>query len=193
MELPGQTTTELQRWLDLLKSGDEQGRTKLLDRACERLRLLARRMLRGYPLVRRWEETGDVLNAAMLRLFRALLDVQPESLRHFFNLAATQIRRELIDLARQHARLEGQRELKADVPCDRDEPVTLAEWTEFHGKVEGLPEDEREVFSLIWYEELTQAEVADLLKVSTRTVIRRWQNARFLLGLALYGHGQDAK
>jgi len=193
MTSPGQTTTELQHWLDLLKSGDEQGRTKLLDRACERLRKLARRMLRGYPVVRRWEETGDVLNAAMLRLFRALLDVQPESLRHFFNLAAQQIRRELIDLARQHARLEFQTELTTEVAADRDEPGTLAEWTEFHAKVEGLPDAEREVFSLVWYEELTQAEVADLLKVSTRTVIRRWQNARCLLGLALYGHQPDAK
>lgn len=192
MAAPGNTTTELQRWLDLLKSGDDQGRTQLLDRACERLRLLARRMLRGYPLVRRWEETGDVLNAAMLRLFRALLDVHPESLRHFFNLAAQQIRRELIDLARQHARLEGQAELTTEVAADRDEPGTLAEWTEFHAKVEGLPESEREVFSLIWYEELTQAEAADLLKVSTRTVIRRWQSARCLLGRSLYEHKPDA-
>lgn len=191
MTSPGQTTTELQRWLDLLKSGDEQGRTRLLDRACERLRILARRMLRGYPLVQRFEQTDDVLNAAMLRLFRALLDVQPESLRHFFNLAAQQIRRELIDLARQHARLDGQAELATDLAADRSEPGTLAEWTEFHGQVEGLPDAEREVFSLIWYEELTQAEVADLLKVSTRTVMRRWQNARLLLGMALYGHGQD--
>lgn len=187
----GQTTTELQRWLDLLKSGDEQGRTKLLDRACERLRLLARRMLRGYPQVRRWEETGDVLNAAMLRLFRALLEVRPESLRHFFNLAATEIRRELIDLARKNARLEGQAQLKAEVPGEHDEPGTLVQWTEFHAKVEELPDEEREVFSLVWYEELTQAEVADLLKVSTRTVIRRWQNARFMLGMALYGQQQD--
>lgn len=193
MASPGQTTTELQRWLDLLKSGDDQGRTRLLDRACERLRNLARRMLRGYPSVRRWEETGDVLNAAMLRLFRALLEVQPESLRHFFNLAAQQIRRELIDLARQHARLTGQAELNAEVPTDRDEPGTLAQWTEFHAKVEGLPDEEREVFSLIWYEELTQAEVADLLKVSTRTVIRRWQNARCLLGHSLYEHEPDGK
>ena len=187
MAAPGQTTAQLQQWLDLLKKGDDQGRTKLLDHACERLRKLTRRMLRGYPLVRRLEQTDDVLQNAMMRLFRALLDVRPESLRHFFNLAAQQIRRELIDLARQHARLDGQVELKAEVAADHDEPSTLAQWTEFHGKVEALPEDEREVFSLIWYEELTQAEVADLLKVSTRTVIRRWQHARYRLGQALYG------
>src|ERR1700722_6951882 len=101
--MSGHTTTELQRWLDLLRAGDEQGRTKLLDHACERLRKLCRRMLRGYPLVRRWEQTDDVLQNAMLRLYRALLDVHPESLRHFYNLAAQQIRRELLDLARKHA------------------------------------------------------------------------------------------
>lgn len=189
MASPGTTTTQLQHWLDLLKAGDHQGRTKLLDHSCERLRVLCRRMLRGYPVVRQFEQTDDVLNAAMMRLFRALLDVQPESLRHYFNLAAQQIRRELIDLARQHARHDGQRELQQEGPADHDEPATLTEWTEFHAKVEALPDEEREAFSLLWYEELTQAEAAELLGVSTRTVIRRWQKARFLLHMAIYGHG----
>ena len=132
-----------------------------------------------------------MLNAAMLRLFRALLEVRPESLRHFFSLAATEIRRELIDLARSHAKLALQTALGSEVLGDRDEPSNLCEWTEFHEQVGELPDEEREVFSLLWYEELSQAEVADLLKISTRTVIRRWMNARFLLGLALYGHAPD--
>jgi RNA polymerase sigma factor (sigma-70 family) len=185
--MSGHTTTELQRWLDLLRAGDQQGRTKLLDHACERLRKLCRRMLRGYPLVRRWEQTDDVLQNAMLRLYRALLDVHPESLRHFYNLAAQQIRRELLDLARKHAQQDTPSEPNTEEAADLDEPATLAQWTEFHASVESLPEDEREVFSLLWYEELTQLEVAELLKISTRTVIRRWQSARYLLHLALYG------
>jgi RNA polymerase sigma-70 factor (ECF subfamily) len=187
MSPPGQTTTELQRWLDLLRAGDDQGRTKLLDHACERLRHLCHRMLRGYPSVRRWEETGDVLQNAMLRLYRSLLEVHPESLLHFYNLAAQQIRRELIDLARKHAQQSTQTEPNTEEAADLDEPATLVQWTEFHASVEALPEDEREVFSLIWYEEVTQKEAAELLGVSTRTVIRRWQSARYLLHLALYG------
>lgn len=140
-------------------------------------------MLRGYPVVRRWEQTDDVFQDAMIRLYKALVDVTPESLRHFYNLAGQQIRRELLDLARRHGRKEVQREL----PDDPDEPSTLAEWTEFHHQAESLPQDEREVFSLLWYEELTQEEAADVLGVSRRTVIRRWQAARIKLHRAIHG------
>ena len=83
MSSPGRTTTELQKWLDLLRDGDPAGQGKLIDHACERLRKLTRKMLRGYPVVRRWEQTDDVFQDAMLRLYKALVDVTPESLRHF--------------------------------------------------------------------------------------------------------------
>ena len=174
-----QTTTKLQHWLDLMRNGDDRGRTELCSHACERLRLLTRRMLRGYPLVRRWEQTDDVLQNAMLRLYRALADMTPDSLRHFYNLATLQIRRELLDLAKHHARNEdGQGKEPADVD---GEPSSLVEWSEFHALVETLPDEEREVFALVWYHDLSLAEAADVLGVSTRTVIRRWQAARIRL------------
>ena len=68
---------------------------------------LARAMLRRYPHVRRWEETDDLLQAALMRLHRSLAEVQPEGVPHFDNLAAAQIRRELIDLARSYHGPEG--------------------------------------------------------------------------------------
>lgn len=174
------TTTKLQHWLDLMKEGDNQARTELIGHACERLRLLTRRMLRGYPLVRRWEQTDDVLQNAMLRLYRALANVTPDSLRHFYNLAALQIRRELLDLAKHHARNDGQ--IEPGEPPDADgEPSSLVEWSEFHSLVESLPAEEREVFALVWYHDLSLAEAAEVLGVSTRTVIRRWQAARIRL------------
>lgn len=181
MASPGNTTTKLQHWLDLMRNGDDHARTELIGHACERLRILTRRMLRGYPLVRRWEQTDDVLQNAMLRLYRALADVTPDSLRHFYNLAALQIRRELLDLAKHHARNDDG-EKRAAEPADEDgEPSSLIEWSEFHRLVESLPEDEREVFALVWYHDLSQAEAADVLGVSVRTVIRRWQAARIRL------------
>ena len=94
-------------WLDLMRAGDPSARTRLIDHSCERLRGLARKMLRRYPKVRRWEETDDVFVEAVTRLHRALESVQPESPRHFYNLAATQIRRVLIDLSRRYYGPEG--------------------------------------------------------------------------------------
>ena len=40
---------------------------------------------------------------------------------------------------------------------------------------------------MLWYQGLTQAEAAELLGVSSRTVKRRWQTARLRLFEALGG------
>jgi hypothetical protein len=60
-------------------------------------------MLRDFPGVHRWEETDDVLQNAQLRLNRALGAAQPPTVAELFRLAAAQVRRELIDLARHYS------------------------------------------------------------------------------------------
>ncbi len=102
-----QSTAQIQLRLDRLRSGDESARDELLNIACERLRRLTRKMLRDYRRVSRWEQTDDVLQNAVLRLCRGLDGVKPATVRSFINLAAVQIRRELIDLARHYNGPEG--------------------------------------------------------------------------------------
>jgi RNA polymerase sigma-70 factor (ECF subfamily) len=189
-------------WIERLRAGDESARSEMLNHAADRLRRLARKMLRDYPAVSRWEETDDVVQNASLRLWRALEQVTPESARHFFNFAALEIRRELIELARSYsgplgdgANLAsvGQRDSSGSSRQPLDgaqstyEPVRLAAWSEFHEQVGKLPDDEREVFDLLWYQELTQTEAAALLGVSERTVKRRWQSARLRIHELLGG------
>jgi RNA polymerase sigma factor (sigma-70 family) len=193
----------LQAWIDRLRAGDDSARAELVNSACERLRLITRKMLRRYPRVKRWEQTDDVLQNASLRLYRTLEQVAPESVRDFLRLASLNIRRELLDLVKHHYGPQGQGAnyaTKADqatsdtrssegpeAPALTHEPFRLAAWTEFHQAVEGLPDEEREVFDLLWYQGLPQAEAADLLGVSDRTVKRRWQAARLHLVDALHG------
>lgn len=186
---PSTTTADLQKWVDLLQAGRPDARAGLLNRACDRLRLLARAMLGGFPAVRTQEQTDDILNGSLLRLHATLSEVTPKSLRHFFNLAGQAIRRELIDVARRLNRGDGRRVvvMPDDAPSlhppGRDGcPVDLATWGEFHEAVEALPDDEQEVVTLLWYEELSQAEAAAVLGVSERTVLRRWHAARLKLG-----------
>ncbi len=196
-------STVIQGWLDRLRAGDDAARVALLETAGARLVRLAHKMLKGFPRVRRWEQTDDVLQNAILRLYRALESTAPESVRSFFNLAAVQIRRELIDLARHYegpsgmgAHHETQEPAdgsheptpKAAVAVDTDDPARLNAWTEFHRQVESLSDEEREVFNLIWYQGLTQAETATVLGVSERTVNRRWVAARLNLHRALGGN-----
>jgi RNA polymerase sigma-70 factor (ECF subfamily) len=124
-----------------------------------------------------------------------LATVRPESPAQFYSLAAAHIRRELIDLARHHFGPEGAAarhhsdgagQASGEGPVVRKEdpggePATLAEWTDFHESVQRLPRAEREVFDLLWYEGLTQAEAAKVLGVSDRTVKSRWRSAKLEL------------
>lgn len=196
-----ETTGQTAAWLDLMRAGDPAASTRLVEHSCERLRGLARKMLRGYPKVRRWEETDDVFVEAVTRLHRALESVQPESPRHFYNLAAMQIRRTLVDLARRYCGPEGLGSRhdtigpiaddgmppKYDKEDLSGEPAGLMEWTEFHEQVEALPEEERQVVDLLWYDQLTHEQAAEVLGVTTRTVRRRWQDARYRLCKARMG------
>ncbi len=61
-------------------------------------------------------------------------------------------------------------------------------WCEFHERVRHLPPEEREVVDLLFYQELTQGEAAELLRVTKRTVQRRWQAALLRLHAALKDH-----
>src|SRR5262245_41118131 len=100
-------TTRLKSLIDRLKSGDAKAKDELVSCACDRLLRLTRKMLKSKPSVARWEQTDDVFQNASIRLCRALNDATPESVEHFFNLAALHIRRELIDLARHHLGPQG--------------------------------------------------------------------------------------
>ena len=148
----------------------------------------------------RWEQTDDVLQNALIRLLRALEDVRPASVRHFFALTAEQVRRELIDLARHyygpqgpgakhatHTDADDQDGPAYERPDYSHEPSALASWCEFHEQVRRLPEEEREVVDLLFYQGLTQAEAAGLLQVTVRTVQRRWQAALVNLHQVLKG------
>jgi len=197
MTTPGDNTEEL---LAFFRNGDKAARDRLIAHTMERLRIKTRQMLKDYPVVHRWEETDDVLQKALMRLCRALEATKPESARHFFRLAALQIRRELLDLAAHYLGPQG---LGANHRSDprgektegrgnaldkqSEEPDCLEEWSEFHKCVEALPEEEREVFGLLWYQGLTLKASTTVLGVSLSTVKRRWQSARLKLAKGMDG------
>lgn len=200
-------STQLQILLDRFLADEPGAFDELIEHASLRLRSLARKMLARYPHVRRWEETDDVMQAAMIRLHRSLSEVQPDSKRAFFGLAATQMRRTLIDLARHYYGTYGHGKNYQSVAGDktesfvgnavenysrRDRPDDLDRWTEFHEAIDRLPEEEKEVISLVWYGGMMQKDVAKLLDVSERTVIRRMNRARLALNELIGRPPQDS-
>jgi RNA polymerase sigma-70 factor (ECF subfamily) len=187
-------TTQLRRWVERLRAGDRSAHEEMLRATHARLERLARKMLRRFPDVGRWEETGDLFQNAVLRLLRALQDVEPTSVRDFFGLAAEQMRRELLDLARRYraqgiagpsraaaAARSDSRAAPPDPPAPAEDPDELEKWCAFHEAVERLPVAEREVVGLIYYHGWTQTEVAEHLSVSKRTVQRHWAAAMLTL------------
>ena len=198
-------TTQIQHLLDHA-SENQDDYNELLMVASERLQKLTAKMLRRYPHLQRWEQTDDVFQTALIKLHRSLSEVQPRSARHFLALATTQIRRTLIDLARHHFGPQGQAanhqtdagdaSAGGIVANQADEPESLEAWADFHETVEGMPDEQREVFDLVWYGGMEQKEVAEMLGISVPTVKRRWRAARLHLVDALDGQqpmtGNDA-
>jgi RNA polymerase sigma-70 factor (ECF subfamily) len=195
----------VQRWIELLRHGDRAARDALLAHAADRLGSLTQQMLADFPRLGRWVEADDVLQSALVRLLQALRSVTPPTVADFLRLATVQIRRELLDLARHYFGPEGEAAHREsallvgpadtnpppayELPASTHNPQRLACWADFHRKVEALPPEERAVFELLWYQELSQAEVAAILGVSVPTVKRRWLAARLHLRDALSGAG----
>jgi RNA polymerase sigma factor (sigma-70 family) len=186
-------STELQGLLDRLRTGDREARRLLLERACERLRRLAGRMLHGsFPEVARRHELDSVVHETWLRLLQALDKAEPATVTDFFRLAAHKFRQVLLDMA-QSERRRGQREViglsgtQSNGPAESVgdttyDPARLALWTEFHEKVTGLNERERTVFEMHYYLDLPQAQIAQVLDLHPRKVSYLWIAATEKLG-----------
>src|SRR5262249_5772672 len=138
---------------------------------------------------------------AVLRLLKALGEVKILTPAEFFRLSSAIMRRALIDLARHHYGPEGSAAHRAAAPAveatglsapaptagSSHAPHAPAAWREFHERVEQLPAEQREVFDLLWYQELSQEEAAAVLDVSVPTVKRRWRDAKLVL-IDMLGH-----
>jgi RNA polymerase sigma factor (sigma-70 family) len=189
-------SVQLQGLLDRLRKGDREARRLLLERACDRLRRLAGRMLHGsFPELARRHEVDSVVHETWMRLLQALEKTEPPTVADFFRLAAHKFRQVLLDMA-QGERRRGQREVlglggeesKASVPAavaTTYDPARLALWTEFHEKVATLSEQERAVFEMHYYLELPQAEIAKVLELHPRKVSYLWIAATEKLGAEL--------
>lgn len=183
------TTVIIQRYLDALP-GDTAAEPivrELLERAVGRLRLLCTRFLyKSYPRLTRPPvnlEADELLGGVVAGLLTALRKTRPPTVRRFFALANQHIRWQLNDLAR---RLDERPAAAALAETAVAPPPSTAFGLSPDGRrmleaIEGLPEDEREVFELVGIQGLTHAEVAMVVGASTKTVQRRLNRARLLL------------
>lgn len=187
--------TVLLKLLRRHQDGDSAARDELLAYSMERLRHMARRTLRSFAQLRTWFETDDVLTEALLRLRTSLLSLQPETPAHFLGLAGQQIRRTLLNMVKKARALreKGFQRLRGastglEEPASRaPSPSEQACLEEMHELIEGLPENHRELFDLLFYQGLSQAEAAEILGYATPTIKKRWHAAKLALHERLNG------
>ena len=175
-----------------LREGDPDALNDILTHCQERVKALTHRMLRQYPRVRVQHGTSDVYAEWCLRIIKALPKLASEPPADFLGFAAKQIRWTLLDLVRK---------LKTN-PCPavggsgpdpfREKPdetandaEKLAMWGEFHAAVESAPDDDRRLFDLLYYQEISLPAAGAMLGVPLSTLKCRWQAARARLMLRL--------
>jgi RNA polymerase sigma factor (sigma-70 family) len=187
-----QTTVAVQRYLDELAKlpGDAPAEPvirALIGRSVERLRMLCETLLmRSYPRLTRPPlnlETDEMLGSVVDRLLKALRETRPATVRQFFGLANQHMRWELNDLARRLDKEAPALELKeamAAAPHSSESGLSQNARRMLEA-IEKLPEEEREVFSLVRIQGMTAKEVASIVGCSSKTIQRRLNRGLILL------------
>jgi RNA polymerase sigma-70 factor (ECF subfamily) len=184
------TTAVIQRYLDALQ-GDAAAEPiirDLLERAVQRLRQLCGALLyRSYPRLTQPPlnlETDELVSGVVAGLITALQKVRPQTVRQFFALANQHMRWQLNDLARlldERPRLAAMSESGVETPPESADSILSQDAGRMLLAIEGLPEEDREVFELVRIQGLTHVETANVVGVSVKTVQRRLNRARLLL------------
>jgi RNA polymerase sigma-70 factor (ECF subfamily) len=184
-----ETTVVVQRYLNDLAADSpaEPIVRALLDGAVRRLHMLCAALLyRSYPRLAQPPlnlQADELLSAVTERLLKAMREARPQTVRQFFALANQHMRWELNDLARRLDEQPSVMELQEGLlPA----PPSSGSGLTPNGRrmldaIENLPEDEREAFSLVRIQGMTQTEAAQILGVAVSTVKRRLDRGQRLL------------
>jgi RNA polymerase sigma-70 factor (ECF subfamily) len=186
-------TVDVLKLINKVKGGDRAAREQLIAHAFAQMERMARKRLDASfrRLRQRGIETGDVLNDALLTLVKRLergtdLD-RLASEKDFYVMVAQYIRWALLNMVNRPT-LSGP-ELPPDdfLAGETAHPFSAEQMAAFHAAVEGLPQEQRETFELLYYSEHSYDEAARLLEVPRDTIKRRYREAKDALKSHLQG------
>lgn len=165
--------------LEKLRNNDKDAKNGIIVYTLDRLERISRRMFHKFPVLQESEETGDILHMLVLKLDKALAHDTPNSVSGYFALVNLNLNWILKGLARKIKASEGfvwngMNDVLNQATDPYSGPVNNLDWVEFFELLEMLPQENREIFDLIWLQGLNQKQTAMILGISLRTVIRRW-------------------
>jgi RNA polymerase sigma-70 factor, ECF subfamily len=167
--------------LEEARSGNEEALHHLVPLVYEELRRMASEHLRsagpGQTML-----TTDLVHESFLKLIGSR-NLSWQNRLHFFSIAATSMRQIIVDHARaRHAGKRGGNSVRiplADwLPSDDQSLDDIAELDEALCALEKTDARSARIVELRFFGGLTNEEIAELLNLSARTVIRDWEFAR---------------
>ena len=186
---------EVTRLLGELDRGDKDAANHILPLVYDELHRLARSYFRRERGEHTLQPTA-LVHEAYIRLVdqRAPL----ESRGHFMALAATQMRRILLDYARKHQAARrgagAQKVLLEDtMAISHQKPVDVLALDAALHKLNELDADQSRVVELRFFGGLSVEETAEAMGVSPATVKRGWSSARAFLHREITGGSLDAR
>jgi RNA polymerase sigma factor (TIGR02999 family) len=184
----GEVTAELRAW----RAGDERARERLLSKVYVELRKIAAAELRHERSGHTLQPTA-LVHEAYLRLI-GQTRIAWRDRAHFFGLAATMMRRVLVDHARARLAAKRRRDEPSPAlpePAVAEPPVEILDLDRALDRLaERFPRHAR-VVEMRYFAGLEIDEIAAALEISDRTVKRDWRFARAFLLAELAGGRRD--
>jgi RNA polymerase sigma factor (TIGR02999 family) len=167
--------------LEEARSGNEEALHQLVPLVYDELRRIASENLRsarpGQTML-----TTDLVHESFLKLIGSR-NLSWQNRLHFFSIAATSMRQIIVDHARaRHAGKRGGNRIRVPLedglPTDDQSLDDIAELDEALCALEKADTRSARIVELRFFGGLTNEEIAELLNISARTVIRDWEFAR---------------
>jgi RNA polymerase sigma factor (TIGR02999 family) len=182
---PGEITRLLLAW----RQGDRNALDRLIPLVYAELHRMAERHLRRERPGHTLQPTAIVHEAYVKLIGRQGVDWQDRA--HFFAVAAQSMRRILVEHARRRdAKKRGgdeARYLLETVVMTEPRAVDLIALDDALHKLAALDEEQGRIVELRFFGGLTEAETAEVLSVSSRTIHRKWLAAKMFLYRELSG------
>lgn len=174
---PASSSDDITSLIRLWRTGDRDAERRLFEIVLPELRQMAERYMRRERPEHTLQPT-ELVNEIFLKL-SAARDRDWQDRGHFFAIAARAMRHCLIDYARA-------RPNAAFVPVDKlfetaigkEDPEFLFEIDRLLDELKGISPELCSIVELRYFLGLTADETAEVLGISSRTLQRRWQDAR---------------